>query len=90
MFVLKERNSKPTTNPPTKSTSNIVGTILELFVIWIMAPILIGFLAMLTLLYMFHDGPSKSLVPRVGGAQLDWVERTLIGNITSREYLLVQ
>ncbi|KAF9740296.1 hypothetical protein PMIN01_02931 [Paraphaeosphaeria minitans] len=89
MFTIKQRKPKITTIPPRPRTLHIATIILKYIAIWVLVPMLLGFHAMLAILYIFNDGPSE---PRAMGAEVahsDWVERDWIGNATSRWYTVI-
>ncbi|KAF2444686.1 hypothetical protein P171DRAFT_280444 [Karstenula rhodostoma CBS 690.94] len=86
MFTLKQRKSKPQKTPKNPRALDIAKTVLKYIAIWVLAPILLGFLAMLAILYFSNDGLSKSPVMGVKVTQSDWVQRNWIGNTTQRGY----
>ncbi|KAK7191255.1 hypothetical protein PSPO01_02564 [Paraphaeosphaeria sporulosa] len=88
MFTLKQRKSKSTTTPPRPRAWNVATTILIYITIWILAPMLVGFLALLAILHIFNDGPSK---PRMGVkvAHFDWMQKDWTGNITGRGHTVI-
>lgn len=89
MFTLKERKAKPTTTSTTPRLLDIAIMVLKYIFIWIIAPMLLGFLAMLAILYIYNDGSSRSPAMGVKIAQSDWLQRDCIGNATERVYSLM-